>query len=202
MELPDDLTPFDEAALAVVLTDKELAFISEYLIDLNASQSALRAGYSPGTGYDLMRRPTIAARIRIAMAQRAVRTKFTQDSVLHEMSLLANSRLDWFAIDDFGQVTLTDKAPEGAMGAVASIKRKTRVVPGRPGKGDNEGTLGYTEYDVEIKLWDKPTPLKLMGRHVGLFPDKVEHSGPGGGPIETVSRVERVIIDSAIQETK
>jgi hypothetical protein len=109
------------------------------------------------------------------------------------MSLLANSRLDWFLIDDRGQVALSDTAPEGAMGAVASIKRKTRVVPP---KGD---FAGYTEYDVEIKLWDKPQPLKLMGRHVGLFPDKVEHSGPGGGPIETVTRVERVIVDPVVK---
>jgi hypothetical protein len=75
------------------------------------------------------------------------------------------------------------------MGAVSSIKKKTTV---RRVPVTNEVV---TTYDVEIKLWDKPNPLKLMGRHVGLFPDKVEHSGPGGGPIETISRVERVIID-------
>lgn len=185
----EDLTPFDEAAMNVVLSEKKLTFIQEYLIDMVASKAALRAGFSPQKGSELSRDPVIKARIRIALAQRAARTKITQDSVLHEMSLLANSRLDWFAISDRGDVTLTEKAPEGAMGAVASIKKKTRVVPS---KGDNPG---YTEYDVEIKLWDKPTPLKLMGRHVGLFPDKVEHSGPGGGPIETVTRVERLIID-------
>lgn len=185
----EDLTPFDESANEVVLTARKQVFIQEYLIDMVVAKAALRTGIASVTAQEWMKDPIINSRIRQAIAQRTSRTRITQDMVLHEMSLLANSRLDWFVIDDKGQVALTDKAPEGAMGAVASIKRKVRVTPG---KGDNPG---YTEYDVEIRLWDKPTPLKLMGRHVGLFPDKVEHSGPGGGPIETVTRVERIILD-------
>lgn len=185
---PEDLAPFDEAYLDVVLKPRQVLFIQEYLIDCNASKAALRAGVGAQSGSQWLEHPVIAARIRQAIAQRITRTQITQDQVLHEMSLLANSRLDWFRIDDTGHVALTALAPEGAMAAVASINRKVKVTPG---KGED---LPTTEYDVTIKLWDKPGPLKLMGRHVGLFPDKVEHTGAGGGPIETVTRIERRIV--------
>jgi hypothetical protein len=42
---------------------------------------------------------------------------------------------------------------------------------------------GGVEHDVEVELWDKPNALKLMGRHVGLFPDKVEVTGKDGEPL-------------------
>ena len=182
------LVPFDEASNEIQLSPRKELFISEYLIDCNIAQASLRAGVDRVTAGNWLQDPSVASRLKQAIAQRLTRTGIKQDQVLHDMSLLALSRLDWFVIDDKGQVSLTQKAPEGAMGAVATIKRKARVFPG---KGDDPG---YTEYDVEIRMYDKVMPLRLMGRHVGLFPDKVEHTGPGGGPIETVTRIERVII--------
>jgi len=68
---------------------------------------------------------------------------------------------------------LAEGAPEDAMAAVQSIKRKTRV--------DKDGSVTF---DVELRLWDKPAPLKLTGRHVGLYPDRVEVVGKDGGPIQ------------------
>jgi len=174
------------------LTPRQILFIQEYLIDLNGTKAAIRAGYSEDSATviasDLLKLTKVSQRIATAVEQRATRIGMTQAQVLHEMSLLANSRLDWFVVNDEGQVELTEAAPEGAMGCVASIKRKVKIFPG---KGD---TPGHKEYDVELKFWDKPAPLKLMGRHTGLFPDKVEVSGPNGKPIETVTRIERVII--------
>lgn len=184
----DDL-PFDDAALDVKLDAHQEVFVQEYLKDLNASQAGLRSGRSNTWGMLQVKNPSILARIRVAQAQRIQRTKQTQDTVLHEMSLLASSDISHYLVDDNGQVVLAAGAPEGAMRALQSIKRRiTR-------RYDAKTQETTTNIDVEIKLWDKPNPLKLMGRHVGLFPDKVEHSGPGGGPIETVTRVERVIVD-------
>jgi hypothetical protein len=73
------------------------------------------------------------------------------------------------------------------MRAIQSIKRKKTV------REDKAGTVTIT-YDVEIKLWDKPSPLKLMGKQHGLFPDKMELTGKNGAPLEVVSRIERVIV--------
>lgn len=103
------------------------------------------------------------------------------------MSALALSRIDHYIVDDDGNVKLAEGAPDNAMAAVQSVKRKKIV------KEDRAGNLTIT-YDVEIRLWDKPQPLKLTGRHVGLYPDKVEITGKGGGPIETVTEVRRTIV--------
>lgn len=176
----------------VKLTPRQEQFIQEYLIDLNATQAYIRAGYAvTGAGesaHDLLKRPEVARRIAMAKAQRVTRTRFSQDQVLHEMSLLAHSRIDWFRIDDAGQVELTERAPVGAMGCIQAIKRRV-THKSNPQTGEQS-----TTYDVEIKLWDKPTPLKLMGRHVGLFPDRVELTGPNGGPIP-IARIESVVVD-------
>lgn len=123
-------------------------------------------------------------------AQRASRVAMTADTVLHEMSLLSHSRVDHYIISDEGQVTLAEGAPADAMAAVQSIRKRTRVIRKLVGEEYEEERI----YDVELKLWDKPTPLKLMGRHVGLFPDRQEHTGKDGGPIEH-SHIERVIVD-------
>lgn len=177
------------------LTRRQQAFVEQYVIDLNATQAAIRAGYASNSAgpqaYDLLQLPHIKNAVDRALSQRSSRVNMQADQVLHEMSLLSHARIDHYVVSDEGQVELAEGAPDGAMAAIQSIKRKTHV------KYDNETgvEIGRT-YDVEIKLWDKPTPLKLMGRHVGLFADRVEHTGKDGGPIETVTKVERVIIDA------
>ena len=168
------------------LTPRQAAFVSEYLIDLNGTAAAIRAGYAPNSANEQaaqllagLSNPAIPEAVERGKAQRLSRVNMTQDTVLHEMSLLANSDLEHYFIDDQGQVQLAEGAPDGAMRAVQSIKKKTRV------HYDALGNVTGKTYDVELRLWDKPTPLKLMGKHVGLnFSDRVEHVGKGGGPIE------------------
>lgn len=172
------------------ISPRQAAFVSEYLVDLNATQAAIRAGYNPNSAAEqscaLLNK--LKYHIERGKAQRLSRVEFTQDQVLQEMSLLANSSVDHYYVDDEGQVKVVPGAPDGAMRAIQSIKRRCTV------RMDKNEVLTKT-YDVEIKLWDKPQPLKLMGRHVGLFPDKVEVTGKNGGPLEIVTRVERVIVD-------
>ncbi len=101
------------------------------------------------------------------------------------MSLLANSSIDHYYVDDHGNLRPTPDAPAGAMRAVQSVKKTTKI--------DKDDNITYV---VEFKLWDKPQPLRLMGRHIGLFADRVEHTGLNGGPIEaTITKVERVVVD-------
>lgn len=174
------------------LLPREEAFVHEYMVDFNATQAAIRAGYAFKSaayqGSVLLDRPNIAAAVERAKAQRLTRVQITQDSVLLEMSLLAQSSIDHYIVDDAGNVGLRDGAPEGAMRAIQSVKKRITV------KYDPKTEAVTKTYDVELKLWDKPTPLKLMGRHTGLFPDRMEHTGKDGGPIEAVTRIERVIV--------
>lgn len=65
------------------MTDKQKRFIEEYLIDLNATQAAIRAGYSPDTAqqqsYELMTKPEIAKAVKSAMAERSRRTGYRKN---------------------------------------------------------------------------------------------------------------------------
>ena len=71
------------------LTPKQEAFVQEYLIDLNATQAAIRAGYSEKTatmiGYENLTKPYIAAAVAVAFAERAARVEVSQDYVLESI---------------------------------------------------------------------------------------------------------------------
>lgn len=159
------------------LTSRQRAFVAEYLIDLNATQAYIRAGYSTEgaqqSSSDLLLNPVVRQAVEQGKAQRLSRVNLKQDDILNEMAALATSRIDHYVITNDGQVALAEGAPDNAMAAVQSIKRKTRV--------DKDGSVTF---DVELRLWDKPAPLKLTGRHVGLYPDRVEVVGKDGGPIQ------------------
>lgn len=175
------------------LTPRQAAFVAEYLIDLNGVQAAIRAGYaenSTGEATRLLDNARVRAAIERGKAQRTARVNITQDTVLNEMATLALSDISHYVITDDGQVALAEGAPSNAMAAVQSIKRKTTV----KANGDRV-------YDVEIRLWDKPAPLKLTGRHVGLFPDRVELTGPGGKPLE-ITAIRREIVREELEEAK
>ena len=70
------------------MTKKQKLFVEEYLIDLNATQAAIRAGYSPDTagsiGGENLKKPEISAAIAKAMAERSKRTGINQDRILQE----------------------------------------------------------------------------------------------------------------------
>lgn len=171
------------------LTPRQAAFVAEYLIDLNGTQAAIRAGYSPATAQEqasrLLSDVIIAAAVDRGKAQRNARVNTTADSVLHEMSLLAQSCVEHYYIDDFGNLQPTEDAPDGAMRAVSSIKKKIR-----------HAKDGSITYEVEFRLWDKPGSLKLMGKHANVAAcfDKVEVTGKDGGPIEMITEVRRTVI--------
>jgi phage terminase small subunit len=170
------------------LSPRQKRFVAEYLVDLNATQAAIRAGYSARTaeqqGPRLLGNVGIAAALQEARVKLQIRTDITQDRVLAELALLAFSDVSHFQVNDAGHLQLAPHAPLAAMRSVSSIKRSVTV--------DKQG--GVTR-DVEIKLWDKPGPLKLAGRHVGLFPDRVEVTGKDGGPVKT----QQVTRDEAIE---
>jgi phage terminase small subunit len=155
------------------LNQRKSRFVAEYLVDLNATQAAIRAGYSQRTarsiGSENLTKPHIAAAIKAALDARAVRTGITQDRVLAEVALLAFSDVTHYQVSAAGDVKLAADAPDGAMRAVQSIKHRV-TTRGRGGQAE-------VVREVEIRLWDKPGPLKLAGQHVGLFTEKLDPPG-------------------------
>lgn len=160
------------------LSPKLARFAEEYPIDLNATKAAERAGFSAKTarqqGQRALTNVAVAAAIQAALMKRSARTEITQDRVLTELGLLAFSDVMNYEIREDGTLAPAANAPPGAMRAISSIKYKMST--------DSEGRAVR---DVEIRLWDKPGPLKLAGRHVDVkgFSDRTEITGKNGGPI-------------------
>lgn len=184
----EDASALDDDAresLAATCSPHEWAFANEYVIDFNGRQSVIRTGMFKCADVNraneaacrLLARVHVQAAIMLLKAQREARVHMKQDSVISELALLSHSNIAHYTVDDDGNVKLTPGAPEGAMRAIKSVKRKKIV------KEHKDGSLTIT-YDVELTLWDKPAPLKLMGRHMGLFPDRVELTGKDGAPLE------------------
>jgi phage terminase small subunit len=170
-----------------MLSRKQKAFTEEYLIDLNGGQAAIRAGYSPRTAteqaWELLRVPEVADAVERGMAERAARVGVQQTMVLREIAHLALSDITHYHVDEnTGTLGLTDGAPFHAMAAVKSVRHRKRVHVDADG-----GTT--TTYETEVSLWEKPRMLFLLGRHVGLFADRTEHTGAGGRPLTRIERV-------------
>ena len=157
------------------LTPFQRLFVEQYLITPNATEAYRRAG---GTGVSctlgprMLKGQHVSAAVAKAQEARSKQTGITQVRVLEETALLAFSDVSHYTVSDDGDLQPTASAPPGAMRAVSSIKR--RIIT----SGDR------TIHELEFKLWNKPEPLRLAGRHVGLFSERMEHTGPNGGPIE------------------
>ena len=163
------------------MTKKQKRFIEEYLIDLNATQAAIRAGYSPDTaksiGSENLTKPDIQARIAKAMAERSRRTGVNADRVVMELAKIAFVNAS-DVIDAETATLRPDAAPEDTA-AIQSVKVKT---------------FGEDGLEREIKMADKLKALELLGKHLGMFKDKVELSGS----LET----EKTKLDDLIQQMR
>lgn len=150
-----------------VLSAKQLRFVEEYLVDLNATQAAIRAGYSAKTaseiGHENLRKPQIAAAIAAANAERSRRTGITADRVLEELAVIAFQDPRHYKAGELTGVELAEGAPANAMRALAPLRTQRYFHPSR-------GMV----YETEYKPWDKNRALEHLGRHFKLFTDKLE----------------------------
>ena len=154
------------------LTPKQAAFVREYLIDLNATQAAIRAKYSPRTaasiGEENLRKPEIADAIQKAMESRSKRTEITADRVLQELAKIGFSDVRKIFTETGGLHNPRDMDDDMAA-AVQSVEVVVRQVPGE--------AHSEVEHVHKIKLNDKLGALTQIGRHLGMFTDKVAHEG-------------------------
>lgn len=164
---------------ATPLTARQAAFVNEYLVDLNATAAAIRAGYSPKTAdvtaSRVLHDPRIAAAIAAAVEARADRTKATADDVLQELFIVLRSDVRHFDVDDQGNPTLANGVPDSQWRSVSSIRHKIKL--------EKDGSVLRS---VEFRLWDKIAAAKLVGEHLGIYTKKVEHSVTAGGGVLAV----------------
>lgn len=161
------------------MTPKQRAFVGEYLVDLNATGAAKRAGYSPRTATQIgehnLRKVDIAGAIKLAIDARAERTGITADNVLRELASIGFSNIRAL-FTDAGQLRRIEDLEESVSGSIQSIEVVVR-------RGGDDGAAEHT---AKIKLWDKLAALEKMGRHLGMFTEKIEMTtaGPTQAQIE------------------
>lgn len=140
----------------VKLTEKQKRFAQEYLVDLNATAAAKRAGYSEKSAsriaVELLNKTQVSAEIQKQQAKRQKRTEITQEKVLQELAAIAFANgYDFAQVIKPGVVRVipTEEIPQDKRKAVASIKE--------------------TANGTEIKTYDKVRALELLGKHLGIF---------------------------------
>lgn len=161
----------------MALTEKQSRFVAEYLIDLNATQAAIRAGYSQKTAYSVghenLSKPEIQAQLQVAMKAREQRTHITQDRVLQELARIAFFDLRKLYRDD-GTMKAMHELDDDAAAVLAGVD----VVESLDKEVDGEGGVKFTPvFTKKAKIPDKVGALGLAMRHLGMLKDKVEHSG-------------------------
>lgn len=158
---------------------KQYLFVDEYLKDLNAHQAALRAGYSPKSaqriGLELLAKTHVAAAIAQAQRDRSQRTQIDADRVLRELARLAFVDIRRL-YDDAGRLKRPGDLDDDTAAALASVEidELAEYVDGE------RQHLGFTK---KVRVWNKVASLKLLGQHLKLFAERVEHTGKDGGPL-------------------
>ena len=137
------------------LTPKQQRFVEEYLIDLNATQAAIRAGYSEKTAKVIaaqnLSKLNIQEAIQYAQNKLSERTGITQDYVLSNIQKVVERCMQQEAVRARDGSPLLVEGPEGDLACLFEFK-ETGALKG----------------------------LELLGRHLGLFVDKVQHTGANG----------------------
>lgn len=154
------------------ITPKQDAFVREYLVDLNASAAALRAGYKHGVlGRRLLTVPKVMAVIEQAMAERAQRVEITADYVLSR--LVEIDQMDCLdIINDNGGVRPISEWPKIWRQFISGFD----VADLFEGQGDERKLVGLLK---KIKWPDKLKNLELLGKHINVqaFKEKLEIKG-------------------------
>ena len=142
------------------MTEKQKRFVEEYLIDLNATQAAIRAGYSSKNadkiGHELLGKTRVSEAISKAMAERSRRTGINQDRVLQELARIGFAKITDVVDPDTAKIKAD--ASEDDRACIQSIKIKPNEF----------GT------EREVKLYDKKSALVDIGKHLGMFKERVE----------------------------
>ena len=164
------------------LTPKRMRFVDEWLIDFNGKQAAIRAGYSAKTAEvtaaKLLRNAKVQAEIARRQKDLQKRTEVSQDRVVKELARIAFANIaDYLHVET--QTRTKDDGTEVTYQTV--VFNETQEL-----SADQRAALAVVKQSVngfELKMHDKIKALELLGRHIGMFNDKLSLSGADGGPL-------------------
>jgi phage terminase small subunit len=145
------------------LTDKQRRFVDEYLIDLNGTQAAIRAGYSAKTANEqasrMLANVSIQQAISEAMAERSKRTGVNQDRIVLELARIAFLKMT-DVVDSEGRIN--ENASDDDLACIESIKYK------------HSDTETGSSTEREVKTASKLKAMELLGKHLGMWNDRLD----------------------------
>ena len=162
-----------------MITPKKRQFAKEYLIDLNNTQAAIRAGYSAKTAYSqgerLLRDVEVQKLIQELMQNRSMRVEVTAERVLAEIAKVAFGDVRKL-FGPGGELIRISDLDDDAAACIAGCD----IVTVSRGEGE-------VEYVAKVKMADKLKALELAGKHLGLFRD--------GSTVEDTPMPTKIIVE-------
>jgi phage terminase small subunit len=168
------------------LTPKQKRFVEEYLIDLNATQAAIRADYSKKNadkiGHELLGKTRVSEAIKDAMDKRSQRTEITQDRVLQELAKVGFADIKNFLSFN---TALTTVGYDNRGERIVDYTHVVQLKDSNEIDGAVISEVSLKDGQLKFKLHDKMKALQDIGRHLGMFTDKVDIGNKDGKPFET-----------------
>lgn len=170
---------------------KQRVFVDEYLIDLNATQAAIRAGYSSKRAseiaYQLLQRTTVQEYLEVRRVDRSMRTEITQDKVLAELAKIGFA--DIRKLVKWGEGIAVTDPESGAIEIVNGISLiGSDTIDDATAASISE--VSQTAQGLKVKMHDKRAALVDIGKHLGMFKEKLELTGKDGGPVESAHKLD------------
>lgn len=174
------------------LTEKQKRFAEEYIIDLNATQAAIRAGYSEKRaseiGYQQLQKTTVQEAIQKAKDDRSKRTQITADKVLREFAKIGFSNIsDYLKVDTRERVVDYQEDEEGNKRPITEMIQSVELFDTdtiEREKMDAVAEIKQTRDGIALKLHDKKGALDSIARHLGMFNDNINIANKDGKPFE------------------
>ena len=164
-----------EIGINMALNDKQRRFVDEYLIDLNATQAAIRAGYSAKTaeqqGFQLLKKTSVSEAVTSRMKDREKRTEITQDRVLQELAKIGfadiRKAVKWGA-----DIPVVNPETGEVLTANGVVLISSNEIDDDTAAAVSE--ISQTAQGIKIKMHDKKGALVDIGKHLGMFVDRVD----------------------------
>lgn len=183
-----------KVVVCVALTERQAAFVREYLVDLNAAAAARRAGYSEKTaraiGAENLTKPDIVAALQEEMLKRSKRTEITADRVLAEYAKIAFFDIRKL-LDDEGNPKPIGELDDDAAAAISGLDVAKMAVDGT----DVETSV------IKYKLADKIKALDSIAKHLGMdAPQKLEVSANVSATVSNMSVADKMELIRQMRE--
>jgi phage terminase small subunit len=167
--------------------DRRARFVQEYAKDLNATQAALRSGYSAHTadrqGSRLLKNVEVKTQIDALLAKVTQRNEITIERTVREIARLAYGDPRTM-FDAQGNLKPIHELDDDAAACIAGIELETK----REDSGDDEDPVAIVTVTTKVKRWDKVRALSQCMEFLGIVKQRVEVSGSDGKPLEITVR--------------